>query len=224
MSTHLIEKVGKIEQILTQLTEESSKGKPIVVEGKKDTLALQELGIFGVIVMAKTGGKSFLEVTMEIEKLGIREVILFLDFDRRGREGTKHLQQNLERVKIKVNVKFWRELHCLVGREVQCIESLPYYLTTIQQKIYSQNYSNIQRDRLGTNKTRYNRKKNKKGHTYGGRRYTCSCPFETCKSTLFFEVQHLEAGPTAEIARIFWNDAFAPNTSLAASLVNFISR
>jgi 5S rRNA maturation endonuclease (ribonuclease M5) len=135
LSTHLKEKVEKIEQILTQLTEESAKGKPIVVEGKKDAQALQELGVSGPILTVKTGGKSFFEATVEIEVLDACEVILFLDFDRRGKEGTKRLQENLERGKIKVNVKFWRELHGLVGREVQCIESLPSYLATIQQKV-----------------------------------------------------------------------------------------
>ena len=116
------------------MTEESAKGKTIVVEGKKDAQALQELGVNGAIVTVKTGGKSFLEATVEIETLGVREVILFLDFDRRGREGTKRLQESLERGEIKVNVKFWRELSGLVGREIQCIESLTSYLRTLQEK------------------------------------------------------------------------------------------
>lgn len=134
MSTHLKDKVEKIERILTQLTEESAKGKLIVVEGKKDAQALQELGVNGAIVTVKTGGKSFLEATVEIEALGANEVILFLDFDRRGTEGTKRLQESLERGKIKVNVRFWRELGGLVGREIQCIESLTSYLRTLQEK------------------------------------------------------------------------------------------
>jgi 5S rRNA maturation endonuclease (ribonuclease M5) len=82
----------------------------------------------------KTGGKSFLEAIVEIEELGASEVILLLDFDRRGKEGNKRLQQGLERSKIKVNLQFWRELQGLVGREVQCIESLPSYLKSTQQK------------------------------------------------------------------------------------------
>lgn len=135
LSTHRKEKVEKIEQILTQLIEKSSEGTPIIVEGKKDAVALQELGVKGPILKVKTGGKSFLEATVEIEKLSSNEVILFLDFDRRGKEGTKHLQESLERGKIKVNVKFWRDLHSLVGREVSCIESLPSYLATAKQKV-----------------------------------------------------------------------------------------
>ena len=138
LSTHLKDKVEKIQQILTRLIDESAKGNLIVVEGKKDAQALQELGISGPILTVKTGGKSFLEATVEIEALGVSEVILFLDFDRRGVEGTKRLREGLERVKVKVNVEFWRELHGLVGREVSCIESLPAYLSTTQQKVLKQ--------------------------------------------------------------------------------------
>ena len=80
LSTHLKEKLEKIEQIIAKLTEESAKGKPIVVEGKKDAQALQELGVNGAIVTVKTGGKSFLEATAEIENLGASEVILVVGF------------------------------------------------------------------------------------------------------------------------------------------------
>ena len=134
MSAHLKDKVEKIQQIIAKLTEESAKGKPLIVEGKKDAEALCELGVKGKTLTVKTGGKSFFEATQEIENLAAGEVILLLDFDRRGKEGTKRLQQNLEPAKIKVNLQFWRELQALVGREIQCIESLPAYLTTLQQK------------------------------------------------------------------------------------------
>jgi 5S rRNA maturation endonuclease (ribonuclease M5) len=123
LSTHNEEKLEKIEQILAELIEESAKGKPIFVEGKKDAQALQELGINSTILTVKTGGKSFLETTAKIGTLGAQEVILLLDFDRRGREGTKRIQESLEHGKIKVNMKFWRELSGLVGHEIQCIEA-----------------------------------------------------------------------------------------------------
>jgi 5S rRNA maturation endonuclease (ribonuclease M5) len=134
LSSHLKDKVEKIEQIIAKLTEESAKGKPIVVEGKKDAQTLRDFGVTGTVLTLKTGGKNFVEATAEIETLGAPEVILLLDFDRRGREGTKRLQSDLERSKIKVNVKFWRELHGLVGREIQSIESLINYLKTLHEK------------------------------------------------------------------------------------------
>lgn len=134
MSTHLKEKLERIELTIEKLLQESAKGKPTVVEGKKDTQALREFGVSGTILTLKTGGKNFLQATTEIETLDFHEVILLLDFDRRGREATKRLQFDLERLKIKVNLRFWFELQALVGREVQCIESLPNYLHTLRKK------------------------------------------------------------------------------------------
>lgn len=134
MSSHLKDKVEKIEQIILKLVEESAKGKLIIVEGKKDAETLRDLGVAGAILTLKTGGKSFLEAITEIEELGVGGVILLLDFDRRGKEGTKRLQLDLEPAKIKVNIRFWKELHALVGREVQSIESLTNYLKTLLEK------------------------------------------------------------------------------------------
>ena len=138
MSTRLKEKGEKILKVLEALTEESAKGIPIVVEGKKDVDALRALGVTGTVLTVKTGGKSFLEFVSEIEKMNVPEVILFLDFDRRGKEGTKHLKQSLERIKIKPNVKLWRSFSALVGKEIQCIESLTAYLHTLHEKLSPQ--------------------------------------------------------------------------------------
>lgn len=134
MSTHIKDKVEKIEKVIAKLTDESAKGIPIVVEGKKDAQTLREFGVTGAIVTVKTGGKSFLEAAAEIERLAPQQVILLLDFDRRGREGTKRLQQNLERVQIKVNRDIWLELRSLTGHEIQCIESLFFYLQNLREK------------------------------------------------------------------------------------------
>ena len=136
MSTRLKDKEEKILQILETLAEESKKGKPIIVEGKKDVTAIRALGVTGRVLTVKTGGKSFLDAVCEIENMGVPEVILFLDFDRRGREGTKHLKQSLERAKVKPNTKIWRTLLTTVGREVQCIESLASYLSNLHEKLH----------------------------------------------------------------------------------------
>ncbi len=135
MSTALIEKKEKIERVIDKLIEESAKNKPILVEGAKDAQSLRDLGVSGRILTIKTGGKSFLEVVAEVEELKLDEVVLLLDFDRRGKEGTKRLKQDLERAKIKVDLRFWSSLHALVGREIQCIESLRNYLDTLNNKI-----------------------------------------------------------------------------------------
>jgi len=134
LSTRLKEKQEKILQILNALAEESAKGTPVIVEGKKDAEALRSLGVEGTVITAKTGGKSLLDVISEIEQLGVAETVLLLDFDRRGKQGTQRLKQNLEHAKIKPNLTFWRALAALLGKEVQCIESLTAYLGTLRAK------------------------------------------------------------------------------------------
>jgi 2,5-diamino-6-(ribosylamino)-4(3H)-pyrimidinone 5'-phosphate reductase len=135
LSTRLKEKEEKVLQILDALVEESAKGTPIVVEGKKDVETLRAFGVEGTVISVKTGGKSFIDVISEIEQTGAVEVVLFLDFDRRGKEGTKLLKQNLERAKIKPSVKFWHELSALLGKEIQCVESLTAYMETLKSRI-----------------------------------------------------------------------------------------
>lgn len=135
MSTKLKDKQEKIEKVIAKLIAESQKGIPILVEGKKDAETLVLLGVEGPVLTIKTGGKSFLDSVAEIEHSGVRRVILLLDFDRRGQEGTSRFVSEFERLRIKVNVRFWGELKGLVGRDIQCIESLPSYLETLRNKI-----------------------------------------------------------------------------------------
>lgn len=144
LSTHLKEKEEKILQALERLAKESAKGIPIIVEGKKDVEALRALAIEGRIIEAKTSGKSILDVISELEEYGSREVILLLDFDRRGREWTKRLKQHLEKMQIKPNIFFWKKLLNTVSREVKDIEGLASYITTLHKKAGSLKNINLE--------------------------------------------------------------------------------
>lgn len=135
MSARLKEKEEKILQVLDALKEESAKGTPIVVEGKKDVEALRKLGIEGKIVSAKTGGKSFLDLVSEIEKANAEKTILLLDFDRRGKELTKKLKQHMDKTGIKLDINFWLELLALLSTEVKDVEGLASYMETLKSKI-----------------------------------------------------------------------------------------
>lgn len=135
MSESLMRKADRLAQLLEKIAVATAKGVPIVVEGQKDVAALHQLNIEGTIVSSKTSGKSFLDLLTEIEQLRVREVILLLDFDRRGAEWTHRLKQHLEKTKIKPNLTFWNELYGLVGRDIKDIEGLPAYLETLKKKI-----------------------------------------------------------------------------------------
>lgn len=130
----LKEKEEGLIEILNALTEESTKGTPILVEGKKDVETLRVLGVEGPILTIKTGGKSFLDTVSELEEKEIVRVILLLDFDRRGKQGTNRLRQYLEHAGITVDLGFWRALLSSVGKDVQCVEGLNTYLENLKTK------------------------------------------------------------------------------------------
>jgi 5S rRNA maturation endonuclease (ribonuclease M5) len=134
LSSRLKEREENLQELIVQLTTETAKGTPILVEGKKDADALKTLGIRGKVLTLKTGGKSFIDVISEIEQTGLGRVILFLDFDRRGKEATRRLKVELERLKIVPDQTFWLQLFRLAGKEIRCIESLPSYLQTLHNK------------------------------------------------------------------------------------------
>lgn len=135
MSTSLRQREERILQIIESLTQESARGIPIIVEGKKDAETLRTLGITGRIVTAKTGGKSRLDLISEIEKTGSPEVILLLDFDRRGKELTAVLRQNLEKTRIKADATFRRDLLRFARKELKDIEGLSAYMQTLSRKL-----------------------------------------------------------------------------------------
>jgi 2,5-diamino-6-(ribosylamino)-4(3H)-pyrimidinone 5'-phosphate reductase len=133
LSTNIKEKLEKIQKLLQRLSTESAKGIPIIVEGLNDEKALRGLCITGEIIQAKTF-KSFIHIISEIEEREQKEVVLLMDFDRRGREWTRRLMQNLERMRIKPNTLFWNGLLNLAGREIKDIEGLSSYIKTLKRK------------------------------------------------------------------------------------------
>jgi 5S rRNA maturation endonuclease (ribonuclease M5) len=134
LSTKTEKRLEKIQKLLERISKQSARGTPIVVEGRKDILCLHKLGITGDIILAKTSGKSFLDVLSEIEKKERSEVILLFDFDRRGKEWTRRMARRLEGMKITPNLLFWKMLLGLVGRDVKDIEGLAAYLETLKNR------------------------------------------------------------------------------------------
>jgi 2,5-diamino-6-(ribosylamino)-4(3H)-pyrimidinone 5'-phosphate reductase len=131
----LQEKEEKLTETLDRLAEESAKGTPVLVEGKNDAKTIRALGVQGPIVTVKTGGKSFLDVVADIENKNPSKVVLLLDFDRRGKQGTNRLRHNLERAGIRVDLEVWLALLGSVGKDVQCVEGLITYLEKLRAMV-----------------------------------------------------------------------------------------
>lgn len=134
MSSSLREKLENIQQLLERLAKESAQGVPIIVEGQNDVATLHKLSIEGDIISAKSAGKSLIDILREAEHRQTNEIILLLDFDRRGIEYTHCITRRLERRRIKANTFYWKRLKAMVGRDVKDIEGLATYLETLTKK------------------------------------------------------------------------------------------
>ena len=127
--------IGKCRKFCSPaITKKSKNGIPILVEGRNDVIALNQLGIIGDLISAKSSGKSFFDLIKEIEKRNSREVIFLFDFDRTGKEMTARLATYLEGMRIIPNLVFWRMLLGLVGHDVKDIESLATYVENLKKK------------------------------------------------------------------------------------------
>jgi hypothetical protein len=116
LSTREKERYEKLQELLAKLSDEAAKVCLVLVEGKKDAHALAELGICGHILAVKAGGKSSFDVLQQIEAMhpcgGYFAALIMI---RPRTRMYPMFQRELERLKIKVNVRFWIEIACVGG-------------------------------------------------------------------------------------------------------------
>ncbi|MEM1543584.1 MAG: toprim domain-containing protein [Candidatus Bathyarchaeia archaeon] len=142
-ASSLERKLERISWIIEELKDETSRGALLVVEGEKDAEALKSIGIECNIFTIKSFGRNLQDVVDEIGWFSDREIILLMDFDRRGRELTRRLAQSLERMKVKFDLNFWKELSSLLNNELKDVEGLAKYIETLRRKVGRNPYNPI---------------------------------------------------------------------------------
>lgn len=96
----------ELEQLLEKLRQESENAA-LVVEGQSDKAALQALGVkTDFFLVCRT--KSSLQITAEKIAKDHKLAILMLDYDKKGKQLTKEMKINLERLRVKVNTELGR--------------------------------------------------------------------------------------------------------------------
>lgn len=94
--------------------------KLIIVEGKKDKLSLEELGVKNIVSISRKPLYSF------IEGINAKEVIILTDLDKTGRKLYSVLKHNLQAKGIKIDAYF-RE-YLFKHSKITQIEGLFRYL------------------------------------------------------------------------------------------------
>ncbi len=63
------------------------------------------------------------------------EVLVLTDFDRKGEELAKFIEQELSSMRIKSNFKIWKELKGLTSHDLNEIEGLAKYVENLRLKM-----------------------------------------------------------------------------------------
>jgi 5S rRNA maturation endonuclease (ribonuclease M5) len=123
-----IERADRLKLVIEALYE-TNKKVPIIVEGKKDALALRKLGLVGEIITLHRG-KSLYDFCADIEER-FYKVIILLDWDKKGNSLNKLLAENLKG-RWEEFSSFRELLRLLCQKDIRDIEGIPKLLRRLE--------------------------------------------------------------------------------------------
>ena len=108
---------------------------PIIVEGKRDKIALRKLGIEGDIIQLNDG-KSVLSTIERISQRFGRssQFVILMDWDKTGNKLAKQLVSFGEACDLVPNDKIRSALSKFSAREISCVEELPTFVFSLGYK------------------------------------------------------------------------------------------
>ena len=105
---------------------------PIVVEGKRDVLALRNLGYKGELIELNDGKSVLFTVEILAKKLGSQGVfVILMDWDRTGEKLAKKLQKYGESCDLVPNLQIRKNISSLCSKDIVCIEELPTFINML---------------------------------------------------------------------------------------------
>jgi len=99
------------------------RGSVVIVEGKRDKIALKNLGIKGEIIEISKIPNSVL-----VDKLGCREAVILTDWDYRGERILKQLERIIEFKDVTIRTR----IMSVVKRYIRSVEELPEFIEKIE--------------------------------------------------------------------------------------------
>ncbi len=122
---HRIEQdeVEELKEFIEMLNHETSNGAVVVVEGKKDVIALTTLGFYGNVIMLNScrSLSRLVDYTQHY-----KEVILLLDMDSKGRYLTQRIVSMISN-RRRVNLFYKRMLVEITRGKIRSVEELVIY-------------------------------------------------------------------------------------------------
>jgi 5S rRNA maturation endonuclease (ribonuclease M5) len=121
--TYEIEEIAlKVREFIESLNNECKAGAIVIVEGRKDEIALREIGFKGEILVYNNF-KGIVNFVDYVSRKG-RKVILLLDRDRKGRSLTSKILKKLEILCPHDSLYYKKKFVKITHGKIMCIENL----------------------------------------------------------------------------------------------------
>ena len=112
----------KVREFIESLNNECKVGAIVIVEGRKDGIALREIGFKGEILVYNNF-KGIINFVDHVSRKG-RKVILLLDRDRKGRSLTSKILKKLEILCPHDSLYYKKKFVKITHGKIMCIENL----------------------------------------------------------------------------------------------------
>lgn len=112
----------KLREFIESLNNECKAGAIVIVEGRKDEIALREIGFNGEILVYNNF-KGIINFVDHLSRKG-RKVILLLDRDRKGRSLTSKILKKLDILCPHDSLNYKKKFVKITHGKIMCIENL----------------------------------------------------------------------------------------------------
>lgn len=127
-----LERAGRLREVLEALYE-VNKRVPVIVEGKKDALALKKLGLVGEIITLHSG-KGLYDFCEDVAER-FSKVIVLLDWDDKGENLFRSVSKNLSGHCEEFSV-FRGIIKVLCQKDIKDVEGIPRLLMRLEGNEY----------------------------------------------------------------------------------------
>lgn len=128
-----------LEELISSILEASSRGAAIIVEGRRDEMALRRLGASGPVILASR--RPALDLAEDAGE-SYREVIVLTDWDQKGEEMARLLEKFLRHTPAVADLEIRGRLRKLVKKEIKDVESLAVYTERMRELYGKKNCGN----------------------------------------------------------------------------------
>lgn len=119
-----------LEELIASLLDASCQGAAVIVEGRRDLIALRTLGLSGPVIMASR--RSALDLAEDAAR-NYSQIILLTDWDRKGDEMCRTIERHLRSAGSRPDRLIRSRLKKLVKKEIKDVESLCRYTERMRE-------------------------------------------------------------------------------------------